>query len=207
MAYFYGVYISDATVASLFTLLRFLAEPDFLRLAHITLRGPYKTPIDMETKRKIDGLLCTISIEAPGRFWEDGQNTVFIKCAIGKKHEVWYKPDYPNGFPHLTIYDGKNRSFAEEVYARIVNFQWHFCVKVGNLERIQKKQSLDGNFFYMFDNTYSLFQELFGPSTFAEVGKMNEASRLVAIEKVCRYMHSYVSEKSRNPVFPGIGFY
>jgi hypothetical protein len=76
---FYGVQIADRQLSALFELLRFVVEPDAVRRAHITVRGPYQDEIDIS--RFAAMRLGPIRIGGVGNFFPDGQSTVFFHCS------------------------------------------------------------------------------------------------------------------------------
>ena len=49
MPHFYGIYLRNEAIATVLDLIRFVGEPDAIRLSHITLRGPYKSKISQKT--------------------------------------------------------------------------------------------------------------------------------------------------------------
>lgn len=87
--------------------------------AHVTLIGPKdnKEDIDFKSIRRNEQI---ISIDGVGNFFQEGQNTVYLKCNLDKGgdqiKDMIDKPDYGNENPHITLYDGNNRGFAEELY-------------------------------------------------------------------------------------------
>src|SRR5262249_58923975 len=59
---------------------------------------------------------ATIEVGGVGTFFEGDQNTVYLGVESPAVQAVWDKPDYPGQYiPHLTIYDGASRQFAESL--------------------------------------------------------------------------------------------
>src|SRR5262249_12597096 len=82
--------------------------------AHITVRGPYQDYQDpREWTTKLKGQ--PVEIGEVGTFFEKDQHTVFLGVSSPAIRSIWHKPDYPDSNPHLTLYDGTSRSFAESL--------------------------------------------------------------------------------------------
>ena len=134
---FYGVYIRDPDLAFLFDALRFIAQPDALRKAHITVRGPYERRINIDHfNKKSLGDLC---IERPGNFFLNRQNTVFLYCEIVGIWDVWNKPDFQGGIVHLTVYDGNDEKTARQIFEALSRFDWKIWTKPTKLMELEKK--------------------------------------------------------------------
>ena len=128
---FYVVYLGDERLQGILNTMRFIADPDEKFCAHITIRGPYPQKYDLRAMdRKVRG--AEVVADGVGSFFDADQNTVFIKCRSDLLRHVWRKPDY--GFnPHITIYDGSSRAFAEVLLDRLDHLELRFSFSVGPL--------------------------------------------------------------------------
>jgi hypothetical protein len=130
---FYVLYIEDRLAGPCLDLIRFVCDPRGSTRSHVTLRGPYRN-----YARAIRNWASynpgSIRITGLGNFFETGQSTVFLHCEIPAIGDVWYKPDYPKGIPHVTLYDGGSMAFARQLFARLEPFTWRLQVAVGPLE-------------------------------------------------------------------------
>lgn len=109
---FYVVYSQDTDSQKALDAIRLLAEPGEKNRAHITVRGPYKQRHHFPVaSRAVRG--SPILIDGIGTFFGPKQNTVFMSCDSPGLRKAWYKPHLKDVHPHMTIYDGKDRAFAE----------------------------------------------------------------------------------------------
>ena len=140
MRFFYGLYVKDERLAAALDLIRFLAEPNFFRRAHITVRGPYSERVPDEIKEISKGKTYRINFGGIGKFFEGTQNTIFLKCEIPGIEDVWNKPDFGDRItPHLTFYDGPQRSFAFGISNALEKFDWSFEAELTPLTEIETK--------------------------------------------------------------------
>ena len=112
---FYVLYVPDGLLADCIDAIRVLAQPSEKYRAHITVRGPYQRSSNRSDRanRAIEN--SEITIDGCGNFFESGQNTVYLRCSSPNLETAWHKPDY--GFnPHITLYDGSSREFAEQIW-------------------------------------------------------------------------------------------
>ncbi len=138
---FYGLYVANDRLAAALDLLRFLAEPRFLRRAHITVSGPYTKP-QSESLKRSRGHSYKIIFSGVDSFMEGNakQNTVFIKCNVPSIEQVWHKPDYVGDIkPHITLYDGADRTQAFTLLRRCQKYDWSFETQSTALLEIKPK--------------------------------------------------------------------
>jgi hypothetical protein len=120
--YFYIISIQDNFIRAYLDLLRFIANPNEKRTSHITVRGPYKKKINL-LQKSADILGKNVTITGAGCFFSKKQNTVYLNCESDAIRKVWLKKSL-NYNPHLTIYDGNNRSFAESILTSLTANQY-----------------------------------------------------------------------------------
>lgn len=135
--YFYGIYIDDARYRASFNLARLLLQPDRVRRAHITLRGPYAEKPRKSTRwmKKTVGI---VRLGAPGSFFTGRQNTVFLHVE-GIDRGMVRKPHYPDAVLHLSVYDGDDRGLAAAILHEMRKFPWGIYVQCSPIEEIGKK--------------------------------------------------------------------
>ena len=193
MLYFYGVYLQNTEISTALDLVRFLGEPDSIRFSHITLRGPYQKRLNKHWLREINGdpqYEWKIKLLEPGTFFSTGQTTVFLKVDLCSLHEIFHKPDFPGGLPHLTVYDGKDLDFAKELSELLSMYEWRREVRVTRLRLIERKHKVDEVFLTFFMAFSELFRDIIGDPM--EISLMKTASvdrRLTLIEKVLYRLH------------------
>lgn len=95
-----------------------------LKPAHLTVRGPYRSPLSASEVAKWSGAMkhAVLEIRGLGRFSNPGEEVVFLSVDSPHLRDIWWKPDYPieeYGFnPHLSLYRGPDRRLAD----RLVGF-------------------------------------------------------------------------------------
>jgi len=189
MARFYGVYLDNTGISTVLDIVRFLGQPDSIRFSHITLRGPYADP--GLTKARIQGINDgykkdrLVKMIAPTTFFSERQSTVVIAVELGNLQELFYKPNFPTGTPHLTIYDGKSRQFAQSLYDIVSRYIWDASLSVGALQAIESKHRVDGEFLPFFTKFCEYFGALVGdPKQIASMSGVSANRRLELIESV-----------------------
>ena len=121
---FYVIYFDDSRLQHSLDAMRFIANPKEKTPAHVTVRGPYHRKHNFcELNKKIAGM--EILAKGTGAFFNERQNTVFIACHGDKFREVWKKQDFDFN-PHITIYDGSSRDFAEMLFDRLSQLSIQF---------------------------------------------------------------------------------
>lgn len=166
MRRFYGVYLESEAISTVLDLIRFLGEPDGIRLSHITLRGPYgdkikKSNLDrFNDDPRYDWL---IDLVEPQTFFTVRQSTVVIAVDLRTLEGLVYKPDFPDSTPHITLYDGPDRAFATELYEILADYKWERPMRVSRLREISRSDKIDEILVPIFKNFVGLFQKLVGP--------------------------------------------
>jgi len=134
---YYVVYLADPFVQSCLDLIRYLAEWSEKTPAHITVRGPYARRLPEKVEHNINKQISGVNINVLGiaAFFENSQNTVYLRCSAPELSQVWYKPNYPFN-PHLTLYDGNDRAFAEELLSGLNSCSKQFAVSARGVDYI-----------------------------------------------------------------------
>lgn len=136
-AVFYVVRFADARVCDILNIMRFAANTEAKRTAHITVRGPYKRRLPENTIRRlsqwIDG--AEVQIDGAGTFFNKQQNTVYLHCHSPAIKQVWQKPQH-SYTPHLTIYDGGERNKAQQIHQQLANAKVRLICRAGALEEM-----------------------------------------------------------------------
>lgn len=109
---FYNVYVPPGKTRTLLDTVRLIANPAAKHPVHITVRGPYS---DYQDPRGWSAAVQgqRVHVGGVGTFFGPSQNTVLLKVKSPAIQAIWHKPDYPGYNPHVTIYDGDSRPFAE----------------------------------------------------------------------------------------------
>lgn len=188
--FFVAVRFSDEKIARLFDLARLILQPDFARPSHITLRGPYQSKSNI-SDTIIGKDVGKISIRRPGHFFNEKQSTVFLDIGISGVADFWHKPDYPDGVPHLTIYDGKDRQFAWVVFRALSSHGWKLTLNSSPMHVLDAKRPVETDFIWQFERYRDSFRLLDEPFPSAEQLKnMPDLHKIVLLNRICKKVHS-----------------
>lgn len=165
MPIFYGVYLETEDVSAVLDIVRFLGEPEGIRTSHITMRGPYSKPVRRATLDRMNHNFRNerkIELMQPRTFFGLNQSSVVIEVNLLSLNRLVYKPDFPQSTPHITLYDGKDREFAENLYNILCQYNWDYPIAVTRLQRINSSNKIDDVMLPMFKDFHDLFLKLVG---------------------------------------------
>lgn len=189
MSYFYGVYPHSEGLKVFLSLLRYVAEPDAVRFAHITLRGPYERKLDNSRLASFNAMIRdrpTVHLTNPVGFFEQSQNTVAINVEIDALRDLWYKPHYPMGLAHITLYDGSSRSDAARLLDVLHCYLWSMEISVTQLKMIEPKISDKDGFLKLAAGIYRAYNKFDGSKLpdINEVRTLSFSDRLQVISEL-----------------------
>lgn len=132
--YIYAVKITEPNISSILNFIKYLCAPNSKTEVHLSLRGPYKKKLTTEAIQEYTEIIkgSLIEVYDTGNFFSTKQNTVFYRCKGNQIRKVWYKKNYGYN-PHLTIYDGKDKDFAEELYKLLTKVNLNFTFTASEL--------------------------------------------------------------------------
>ena len=188
--FFLGVTFADVEARRLFDLARLLLEPEFARPSHITLRGPYKKRNDIGANL-IGKQIEPFTISRPSNFFNERQNTVYLRAEIPFVADYWHKPDYPSGIPHISIYDGKDLTLAWQILMVLRQYPWNMEFKSSPMAIIDSKQRIETKFirdFHDFDAALSLVSEK--SYSIEAIKTLHIGQRLHLLENICERIHA-----------------
>ena len=186
---FVGITIEDLRVRQLFDLARVLLEPEFARHAHITLRGPYKHKKDIN-QSIFSRTVRSITLSRPNTFFNESQNTVYLRAEIPGIGDYWYKPDYPDGVPHLSIYDGTDRVLAWQTLLLLRKFPWNITFQSSPLQIIDSKERLETRYIIDFLNFDGALREISETEyTMEQIKSMHIGQRIHLLDRVFHAIH------------------
>ncbi|WP_114939633.1 N-6 DNA methylase [Mucilaginibacter endophyticus] len=194
---FYVIDIKDRNLQTIIDGIRILANPDEKHFAHITVRGPYEQKIREESLTNINDIIRNknVGVDGVANFFEYGQNTIYLKCNSPILKDIWFKKDYKESFnPHLTIYDGRSKNFAQKLYDILNRYSFSFDIKVDEIKPIRShKRQFNETFAYEYNFdllSYYLKKQL----TFDNIQLLDEETRLSYISDLCKYFDSWKSK-------------
>jgi len=184
--WFNFVFFADPEIQSWLDAIVFFANPSEKNPAHITLRGPFNSK---KRAAKVPGSISgsDISVLGTGHFFNDTQNTVFLRCGSDYLKQYWYKPDF--GFnPHITLYDGESRDFAKKVLDACNKHRLFMSFEAGPIEIVSSVKGQKS-----FDLKLSLspaqIEKVAGQKMALEdVAKMPGWKRLMVIERILAHL-------------------
>ena len=186
MRVFYAVYIQDDFWRRWMDVIRFLCNPNEKHSAHVTLRGPYKQRYALKAMSEaIEGKV--IDVQHVGAFWGISQNTVFLRCDSPYMEKVWYKP-HVGYHPHLTLYDGGLRGFADVLYTILRQHDVRFAFHASKLYPLVSSQGQSGfNLATQFEA--SEVAEVLGEEVSVHrIHSLDEERRLEMVSQVCNHL-------------------
>jgi hypothetical protein len=186
MRIFYVLHIREKAIADCVDAIRFICNPAEKQSAHLTVRGPYQKRIGIKSiNKRIIG--DTVLIDRTGNFFDTGQNTVFFHCTASALKNVWNKPDYPFN-PHITIYDGSSKEFAQKLYAVISRFNYRLKFQAEGLEAIESRKGQQSMCLALAFNTKSLRHVLREKIEPDAISGFSDDRRLQLVEKLCQHL-------------------
>ncbi len=143
MKYFFIANFIDNEISNYLNAIKYIAEPTNFSIAHITLKGPFKTQQKKQfesVKKQLENK--EVQIVEIGNFFDDNQNTVYLRCVEDPElYQIWKsKTDrtYQNYHPHITIYDGKDTAFSRDLYDILKKYSLKYTLKIDEIDLYNK---------------------------------------------------------------------
>lgn len=203
--FFVVVYPQDPEIKPLLDGIKAVADPSQKSLAHITVKGPYKGTSRYEQKKhfaeynkQIRGK--KLKIEGISNFFKDNQNTVFFKCDDSEKlRRIWNeqgRKTYKEFHPHITIYDGNDRSFANRLFNTINNHGIDFSFYMNNLDIYTSSKYQSSWLILKNQLDYPLLSRIsdFRLNEYS-IDQLTEEQRLNIINKLCAALKEQTSKQ------------
>jgi 2'-5' RNA ligase len=188
--FFFVIYLHNDTVRGILDGMRLIADPMQRNFSHITVKGPYRNIQKkrlFEDSKLIEGK--EIRVSGAGNFFTDNQNTVFLKCEEKQElYTIWKTKEgrtYSEFHPHITIYDGADRSFANKLFSTIDAHKINFSFIV---EKLELYSSADKTKLFNLNAQldYSLLSKITGINIRPDnIDKLSDQQRISAIDKLC----------------------
>jgi len=130
----YAVKIEDIRLSSILNFVKYLCAPNSKTEIHLSLQGPFKSPHDPGRIQKLNDIIrnASIKVDGFGNFFPYNQNTVYLRCNSNAIKKVWKKDGY-SYMPHLTLYDGNDSDFANELYESLKKLDIDISFRASNL--------------------------------------------------------------------------
>ena len=111
--YFVFMMIEDSLLRKYLDLAIFALNPDEQWFAHVTVAGPFSRKIDLPRALTFRE---QIFIVGPGRFDNGERQTIYLNVSSIYLGPHMNKPDFKDAVPHITLYNGKDRELANDLY-------------------------------------------------------------------------------------------
>lgn len=140
--------IADREVSNFLRRLRAeINGADTMGEVHLTIRGPYDRSKGLKShierwQSLVDN--SPVVVSGVGKFHNQRESIVYLKVQHPSLRRLWWKPDYPiskYGFnPHLTLYAGENRVFADAIYDLLAKRQFALISHANKIATSTSKQ-------------------------------------------------------------------
>lgn len=198
MRLFYVINIKDRNLKTLIDGIRIIGDPKEKNHAHITVKGPYNKPKNIEKENQIIRN-SIVTIKDVSTFISNKQNTVYLNCYSEVLRKIWDKADYKDFTPHLTLYDGNDNYFAIKLFELLKQHNINFTFNVDQLEIIHSsKGQLNTELVSDEDLFFNLSYYLNEKITYELIDKLDNIGKLNLIEKLL----TYFKEWNKNNVYP-----
>jgi hypothetical protein len=139
-----------------------------------------------------------MTILEPGSFFFGRQSTVILRCEVVGIRDIWHKPDFQQGEPHITLYDGPSLQMARIVKHIASKFSWNIVTEISDLQVIERKSRVDDYLDLYFENVWAVGGRVLGANfSGRSVALLDGLDRVNAISRVCEYITS--EHKRRRP--------
>ncbi|MCJ2122081.1 hypothetical protein [Methylobacterium sp. J-077] len=128
-----------------------------------------------------------VRLDGAGAFIGGKQNTVIIRVDLLDLSDLFFKPDFREGTPHLTLYDGPEQAYANSLLRLLYRFDLTEIVFVSQLQKISPKAPTSGSFAIIYNDFYDTFHKYLAcePST-EFVRSLDTDRKLKTIEMILK---------------------
>lgn len=142
--------------------IRYICNPKTKYKAHVTVRGPYSKLLDYSSLLEYNSVIArdNLVIGEISSFFSSNQNTVFLKCDSTNLYKIWFKKDYIDFNPHITIYDGKSRNFAEKLLSILNGHLMNFTCKIQELSELRSMQERQNEYIQYLESNISFIRNV-----------------------------------------------
>lgn len=190
---YFALYLNNESyIEKCIILIKHISMPTSKSLPHITLR------LFREANQKFDYIInrrfLYINIIEPGTFnFEEPHSSyvVYLRCEAEELEEIDYRPDYPFSRLHITLYEGKDLSYAKALCSCLNRINWHFELEFDRPKYLLESQL--GRPSLSQPNYNSIYKEIFGENSGSiEEILQNKEQRIAAIGKILNEIENYL---------------
>lgn len=196
---FYVLYPHEDRIRLFLNSLKLLCDFSQRTEAHITVRGPYKIKLSTDIINNLNIVIKNeiLYISSVDNFFPfSNQNTVFFKCEENDNlKKIWNKLTYNDFKPHITMYDGKDSSYAVEIFNILSRNFKPFKYEVEALSYLEPKSKDSLGLFTLSNNfDFSFFQENIETNIDSDtIRDIKKSDRLSLIDSLSKKMFNEFS--------------
>lgn len=194
--WFSVLYFDDPEIQRLLDIVICLADPSEKNQAHVTLRGPFDSKHDAANfVEPMNG--SDVSVVGVGVFFEGRQSTVFLECGSDLIRKNWFKRGL--GYhPHITLYDGGDRIFAEKLLSVLRFHRLFFKIRAGDILAVPSVSGQkDMGLFFQVDAKF--FRHITGREFDLKMLRtLEDWQRLSLIDRVCTFLVGIVQARPQS---------
>jgi hypothetical protein len=168
----------------------YFANPSQKRSAHVTIAGPILTKPD---KIELPKWPLYLSVLGPGTFFNERQNTVFLKCDSEWLRNYWAKKEYGYN-PHITIYDGSSRPFAERLMLTLKSHRLFFELVADEIDVIGSHKGQHSLSLNLELKTEPWLGSIISPTEYEGARNMKDWKRITVIDRLCTVLSGLVRQ-------------
>ena len=197
--------INDRKVGPHLELLKRVCDPMSTSKPHITVRYFDKLKVP---KDHLATEIQHIDLLKPGIFISNNSRhrVVFIQCDAEELVGLEHKPHFPASEFHITLYEGDNVEFAEDLLDTLQQFRWMFRVRLPDrttlthvelrrttAHQLKARHRIDPALSKLF---VAVANEKF---TWNLIDKLTISKRLYLAHEICKSLHRSTSQYKRVP--------
>ena len=193
--FFVFIYPSDGRVQKLLDLSVFVLNPNEKWPAHVTLAGPFDRRPNSRSNSNFDATIFSLGV---WNFFKDGLNTVYLKVGFTDWRKYWTKPDFVGDpVPHLSLYNGKDRDLAAQLFYRIQPTQPYFGFKINGITVVSSESA----------QAETLLRSRVDPRCLPATSNytIDELARLTKEERIAIAAAALSACSDSEPSLPGLG--
>ena len=140
---YYALFLNDNSyIERCLTLIRFISNPQSYSPPHITLRLFEGANSKLDYVKDID--VTYLNVIEPGCFNidVDGKKppfVVYLRCESDELERIEYKPDFPFSRLHITLYEGNDVLYANQLFSLLSDRKWNFRLTFAEPRNLTEK--------------------------------------------------------------------
>lgn len=192
---YYALFLNgESYIEKCLALIKHVGSPYSRSLPHITLRL-FKGSDDKLSYIQ-DKKITYLNIIEPGAFnISKNINTdpyvIYLKCESEELEEIDYRPDFPFSRLHITLYEGTDLEFANNLLHELGKYSWHFRLEF-DIPKSLTEQKIGTKNTAKYNYT-SVYKDILGETEFADsLTTASNEQRLQIIKIILDNLYDYL---------------